>query len=134
MASSITPSSNTPPRISVAGNRAAEAFIRPAPIKIAGRLIKYGFDLNKVIFEMSIEASKSTDADAPTEVFVPQLHFPSEMMKVEVSGGKYEYDTESAVLKWWHQEGEQKVKITSVKAALTEGQANGEVCDQCNIM
>ena len=122
----------------VAGNRAAEAFIRPAPIYTAGRILKYGFDLAKVVFQLTLEASESTKENAPTEVFVPQLHFPKDKLSVTVSGGKWEYNHIDNILRWWHNEGEQNIKIQGVKVLNVEVEDTNiglQLCDKvCSVM
>ncbi|KAF8476048.1 glycoside hydrolase superfamily [Kalaharituber pfeilii] len=124
--------------ISVAGSRAAEAFIRPAPVYTAGRIMKYGFDLSRVTFELKLDAAESTQENAPTEIFVPPLHFPKNLMTVKVSGGKYEYDEQTRILKWWHNEGEQSIKIVGVNTLSVEVENQNialHLCDKaCAVM
>lgn len=109
-----------PMTIKFAGNRAAESFIRPAPFYTCGTILKYGFNLAKATFELKLEAQESTKDHAPTVIFVPPLHFPREQMKVIVSGGKWDYEEQTGFLKWWHNEGEQSIKIIGVKLSSTE--------------
>lgn len=121
----------------VAGNRAANAFIRPAPVYTAGTIVKYGFDLTRVIFELELDAAESTAENAPTEIFIPPLHFPKDQMTVTISGGKWEYGELNKILKWWHNEGEQKIKIVGVKAFGTEVEEDfaPQLCDKvCAVM
>ena len=126
------------PTVTVAGNRAAEAFIRPAPVYTAGTLLKYGFDLARVTFELKLEATESTKENAPTEIFVPPLHFPKDQMSVTVSGGKWEYNEQTRILKWWHNEGEQSIKIVGVKTLTIEVEDDSlglQICDKiCSVM
>lgn len=126
------------PSISASGNRAAEAFIRPAPIHTAGTILKYGFDLSRATFELKLEAAESTKENAPTEIFVPPLHFPKDQMSVTVSGGKWEYNELTRTLKWWHNEGEQSIKIVGVKMLSTEVKDDNlglQMCDKvCSVM
>jgi hypothetical protein len=107
-----------------AGYRAAEAYVRPVPVAIHGTIESYGFDLKNCIFSLELTAPSSTPADYPTEIFIPEFHFPHNngQVHVEISGGKWEIriveDVEGArqqVLRWWHGEGEQKLKITGVR-------------------
>ncbi|KAI5842444.1 glycoside hydrolase superfamily [Morchella snyderi] len=98
----------------VAGSRAAEAFVRPSPVYTCGTVIEAGFNLAKATFEMKISAGKATEEEAPTEIFVPPFHFPKRDVRVEVTGGKWEYEDERSVLRWWHAEGEQTIKIVGV--------------------
>jgi hypothetical protein len=51
-------------------------------------------------------------------VFLPDFHFPSDRVAVEVTGGKWTVTSEDVQggvvqkLRWWHAEGEQRVKIS----------------------
>ena len=142
---SVTPSTSSEmtidngksPATAEAGNRAANAFIRPAPVYTAGTIVKYGFDLARVSFELVLDAAASTVENAPTEVFVPPLHFPKDQMDVTVSGGKWEYDEPSRVLRWWHNKGQQRMKIVGVKplgADTGDGDFPAQLCDKCAVM
>ncbi|KAG0634791.1 glycoside hydrolase superfamily [Tuber brumale] len=97
-----------------AGSRAAEAFVRPSPVYTAGTIVESGFTLSSATFDLKLVAGKSTEETTPTEMFVPPFHFPKDGTAVTVSGGKWEYDIERSVLRWWHAEGEQWIKITGV--------------------
>lgn len=136
--SEMTADPSRQPSITVAGNRAAEAFIRPAPIYTVGTLLKYGFDLARVTFELKLEAGQSTEDSAPTEIFVPPLHFPKDQISVTVSGGKWEYNEQTRVLKWWHNEGEQSIKIVGVKTLSVDAEDENtalQLCDKvCLVM
>ena len=98
----------------VQATRAAEAFVRPSPVYTHGVIIESGFDLSNVTFTVKLAADTATDETVPTEMFIPPYHFPKEDTSVEVSGGKWEYDDERSVLRWWHMEGEQQIKVQGV--------------------
>lgn len=136
--SEMTISNSKNSTVTVAGNRAAHAFIRPAPVYTAGIIVRYGFDLTRVTFELELDAAESTAENTPTEIFVPPLHFPRDEMTVTISGGKWEYDEPSKVLKWWHNEGEQKIKIVGIKALgveVEDGDFVPQLCDKvCAVM
>lgn len=108
----------TPPDLAVPGLRAAEAFLRPSPIKTHGDVVKYGFNLRQATFNFTLNALSKTPDDAPTEMFLPDFHFPPGGFHVEVSGGKWmaeivEVDGEGMQwMKWWHAAGEQNMKVT----------------------
>ncbi|KAK3985915.1 glycoside hydrolase superfamily [Cladorrhinum sp. PSN332] len=109
------------PELSAApGYRAAEAYVRPAPIYTAGTITNYVFHLRQCQFSMTIKAPKTAETDHPTVVYLPEFHFPKDSCIVEVSSGKWEIssDEEETVmlqrLKWWHGEGEQHLKITGM--------------------
>ncbi|CAK1359332.1 putative glycosyl hydrolase [Cercospora beticola] len=109
------------------GYRAAEAYVRPFPAAVHGTIDTYGFDLKNCTFTLDLTSPSSTPPDYPTEIFLPEFHFPQgspSRTTVETSGGKWEIrtieDVEGArqqVLRWWHGEGEQKLKVTGVKRA-----------------
>ena len=113
-----------------AGFRAAEAYIRPTPIFTHGKIESYGFDLKSCTFNLCFTAPSSTPSDLPTEVFLPDFHFPqlNQQTSVEVSGGKWQIkviETEEGapqqIFQWWHGEGEQKCTIKGVRRKLGQG-------------
>jgi hypothetical protein len=114
------------------GFRAAEAYVRPHPVYTHGNVQSYGFDLKNCTFTLSLTSPSATPADHPTEVFLPDFHFPQSQHQtsVEVSGGKWQIEmveevegARQQVFRWWHGEGDQKVMITGVKR---KGGAVGE--------
>jgi hypothetical protein len=96
-----------------AGYRAAEAYVRPAPMAVQGTIVNYGFDLRNCTFTLSLTALAPTAEEAPTEFHLPEWHFPSGSTTVEVSGGKWAITMGEHVqmLKWWHAEGDQNIRI-----------------------
>lgn len=122
--SSINMSTNgmTKGSLSASGFRAAEAFIRPSPVRVAGEVLSWGFDLSHNTFELKLEANVSTSESAPTEVYIPSFHFPKNEMQVQVSGGRWTYDADTQYIRWWHLEGEQTMKVVGPKkmGKLTE--------------
>ncbi|KAF2813801.1 glycoside hydrolase [Mytilinidion resinicola] len=108
--------------------RAAEAYVRPTPVTAHGDISQYGFDLRNRTFSMSLFAPSSTREEAPTVVFLPDFHFPPNDTSVEVSGGKWTISTEDEngalhqILRWWHAEGDQTIKI---KGSRQQGTAAG---------
>ena len=104
------------------GYRAAEAFVRPSPIKTHGSVLKYGFDLVNCTFTLSLESDQPTSEDKPTEIFLPEYHFAATQTKIQASGGKWTISTDDVdtsgtvqILRWWHGEGEQNIKVEGVK-------------------
>ncbi|KAJ6024998.1 glycosyl hydrolase [Penicillium herquei] len=103
------------------GYRAAEAYLRPSPIYVSGTLENHVFDLQNCRFTMSLTATKATAIDAPTEVYLPDFHFPEGEVEVAVSGGKWELDLypiqgiKIQRLLWWHGEGDQDIQIDGIK-------------------
>jgi Glycoside hydrolase family 5 C-terminal domain len=123
------------------GFRAAEAYTRPSPIVTHGDLVSYGFDLRNCTFTLSLVAKAPTREDAPTEIFLPEFHFPGTQTTVTVSGGKWSIDVDevkfSSVqrLRWWHGEGEQDIKIQGLKRKVGEildaPELDGTYLEQC---
>ncbi|KAK6505280.1 hypothetical protein TWF481_007189 [Arthrobotrys musiformis] len=99
------------------GTRAADAFIRPVPVKISGVTISYSFNLAQSSFSLTIDANATTEL-SPSEVFIPLYHFPRDKLDVEISDGKWVYESETQILKWWHSSGAQTLKATGVKRFL----------------
>ncbi|KAK4192290.1 glycoside hydrolase superfamily [Podospora australis] len=122
------------------GFRAAEAYVRPAPVVTAGTIVHSAFDLRQCQFNMTITAPKAAETDTPTVVHLPEYHFPKDDCLVEVSSGKWEIssdDDETVLLqrlRWWHGEGQQTIKITGVvKKHNAEGNAQeAGYYEQCN--
>lgn len=103
------------------GYRAAEAYVRPSPVATVGHVSNYGFDLRHCVFIFTFTATTAAEEDAPTEIFLPEYHFPRTQTAVEVSGGKWSIDIDDVDggtiqrLRWWHGEGEQTMTIRGVK-------------------
>lgn len=110
-------SSPNPELTNAPGYRAADAYVRPAPIYTNGTIIDYVFDLRNCQFTLNVEGTKMLSDETPTTVFLPEWHFPKEQCTVEVSGGKWEISTddeETALvqkLRWWHSDGKQTLRI-----------------------
>lgn len=117
------------------GYRAAEAYIRPYPTATHGTLASFGFDLRNCVFTLSLSAPSPTPEDAPTEVFLPEWHFPQGQTSVEASGGKWTISVDDEgeggvqMMRWWHGEGEQKVVVKGVKrkGGAAVGRGMGEI-------
>lgn len=103
------------------GFRAAEAYIRPSPIHTFGKILHSGFDLRNCIFTFSLHAHAETEEHTPTEIFLPEFHFPKDKCEIEVTNGKWTISTDDhdggmiQRLRWWHIEGEHHIKITGVQ-------------------
>ena len=111
---------------SAPGIRAREAFVRPSAIYTAGDLLESGFDLHNCTFTLSLMTTNAATKDAPTEIFLPHLHFSSSQTVVSISSGKWviraDEELSSTVqrLRWWHGEGYQEIKIQAVKHNANE--------------
>lgn len=104
------------------GYRGAEAYIRPTPIATHESIQTFGFDLKTCTFTLTLTAATPTPQDHPTEVFLPDFHFPQAQTVVEVSGGKWTISVDEVIegapqqiLRWWHGEGEQRIKVKGLK-------------------
>ncbi|KAL1884162.1 hypothetical protein VTK73DRAFT_6831 [Phialemonium thermophilum] len=138
---SSAPSGSDPELTNAPGFRAAEAYVRPAPVAVAGIIQSYGFNLRACEFSLTLQAPRVAAPDAPTVVFLPEYHFPKDVCVVVVSSGKWEISsgegegTLTQRLKWWHGDGEQSLKVTGLvrKHNVVEG-VNDEAgyYDQCN--
>jgi hypothetical protein len=119
------------------GYRAAQAFVRPWPIAVGGAVDSFGFDLRTCTFTLRLEAAEPTPEAAPTEVYLPDWHYPRDTARVEASGGRWVVCEEDGLqkLRWWHAAGEQSVTVKGV--IRTQGflePAEGEIgyLEQCN--
>lgn len=99
--------------------RAAQAFIRPSAIATNGNLVGSGFDLTNQRFELVLKANKPAKEDAPTLIYLPELHYPDQnKIEVTVSDGRWEMKTENVglatiqMLEWWHGAGKQIITVS----------------------
>jgi len=139
--SSEAKASDSPPELTSApGYRAAEAYVRPSPISTVGKILKSGFDLRNCIFTFTLHAHKPSTEEKPTEIFLPEFHFPKDKCEIIVSAGKWTITTDDEdggmiqKLRWWHVEGEHSIKVTGVQRrqnmALGREEEEGYL-DQC---
>jgi hypothetical protein len=77
------------------GARAAKAFIRPYPIKTAGKPEQLIFNQKSGVF--IFEFVNDPSIDAPTELFVPRFQFPHGY-NIQVSDGFFEKVEEKQLL------------------------------------
>ncbi|KAI1413382.1 glycoside hydrolase family 5 protein [Hypoxylon sp. FL1857] len=109
--------SQNPELTNTPGYRAAEAYVRPAPIATNGAIIDYVFDLKNCEFTLEIDGTTPPSEDLPTTVFLPEYHFPKDQCTVTVSLGKWEISTDDEErtwvqkLRWWHGPGKQSLKV-----------------------
>ena len=120
------------------GFRAAEAYVRPSPIATVGKILHSRFDLRNCVFSFRLHAHEPSKEHAPTEIFLPEFHFPKDQCEIEVSGGKWTISTDEADghmiqrLKWWHVEGEHHIKVTGQTRQNVLGKEEEEgYLDQC---
>jgi len=77
------------------GGRALEAIVRPYARKVAGEPLEMSFDRRRRVFDFAFRHDAALSA--PTEVYVPRLHYPGGC-RVEVSDGDYTLDANAQVL------------------------------------
>lgn len=92
------------------------------------------------MFNLKLLAEVATTEDKPTEIFLPEFHFPKDMSDIQVTGGKWSISTDDSdggmiqKLRWWHSEGEQEIKVKGVQRrqnmALGREEEEGYM-DQC---
>ena len=80
------------------GGRALPAIVRPYAQRLSGEPLRMAFDLRQKRFDL--EFGHDPRVQAPTEIFVPTLHYPRGC-HVEVSDGMYELDAERQTLLYW---------------------------------
>lgn len=73
------------------GGRALEAAVRPYPRAIAGKPLAMSFDIERRVFALTFEPDEVAERGVPSEIFVPNLHYP-DGYAVEVEGGRFEID------------------------------------------
>lgn len=103
-----------------------------------GTIVEYGFDLRNCVFSFKLKAQKGTSEDVPTEISLPEFHFPKDKCEIEVSAGKWAISTEDheggliQKLKWWHTEGDHSMKVTGIPRTKQMGREDEEgYLDQC---
>ncbi|HUJ74388.1 MAG TPA: hypothetical protein VL359_05995, partial [bacterium] len=81
------------------GGRALEALVRPWPRATAGEPLRISFDLKRRRFEY--EFRHDPGVSAPTEIFLPRMHYP-EGCRVELSDGSVREVPEKQLLVYRH--------------------------------
>ncbi|KAH3678132.1 hypothetical protein WICMUC_001696 [Wickerhamomyces mucosus] len=95
------------------GLRAKDAIIRPYSIAINGEFIDSEFDLNKIQYTLKINGFKSPNKS--TRIFLPEWHFESDHVFVEITSGYYKLDENEDILEWFHNDGEQTLIIKNLE-------------------
>ena len=122
--------------------------MRPTPIATVGNVVSYGFDLRNCLFTLSLECKSAATDEVPTEIFLPEFHFPRDNTAVEVSSGKWTISVDDMDggmiqrLRWIHAEGKQNITVKGEQRrqgmALGKEEEEGymEQCRQskCSIM
>ena len=145
----VSQRSQTPPEIGgTPGYRAAEAYVRPSPFATVGSVTSYGFDLRNATFTFALDCKNAATEAIPTEIFLPEFHFPRNNTTVEVSSGKWTISTDEfdggtiQMLRWQHGVGKQNMTVKGQQRrqgmALGKDEEEGyyEQCKQtrCSLM
>ena len=81
------------------GGRALAAVVRPYARAVAGLPLKMSYDIRRRTFELIFRHDPAVQA--PTEIYVPGLHYPHGY-RVEVSDGEFQTGEEEQVLLYHH--------------------------------
>lgn len=138
-ASLKTPSITSDPDVNASDNikatpgiRAAEAYVRPSPIATRGDIISSGFDLRTCVFTLELECKQGSTDDVPTEVFLPEFHFPRKEVQIEVSSGTWTIsvdDHEGSLtqrLEWVHGAGKHSLRVKGIHWPQGQAYINDE--------
>jgi len=85
------------------GGRALDAVVRPYARKVAGEPLRMSFDVKRKVFDFEFRHDPAVVA--PTEIFVPDYHYPHGYA-VQVSDGRYEVAREAQTLIYHHGDGQ----------------------------
>lgn len=108
------------------GGRALEAAVRPYARAVAGEPLRMSFDLRQRRFEF--EFRHDPRVAAPTEFYVPRLHFP-EGYGVTVSDGYCEIDLEGQTLIYHHTEAQpvHQIVVWEAGRAAAQSERSGDL-------
>lgn len=81
------------------GGRALRAVVRPYACRTAGEPLYMRFNMQQREFTYIFR--HDPHIQAPTELFIPALHYP-DGYTVQVSDGTFEYDDENQTLRYWY--------------------------------
>jgi hypothetical protein len=112
------------------GVRGKPALIRPFPTAVSGTIVSSRFDMKNTIYRLEVEGESSLKLDdTPTEIFIPEYHFGTEL-DVDVSSGKWNYDEQTSTLFWWHDCGPQSMIVTPLGSRQV---LDNDIC-ACTVM
>jgi hypothetical protein len=102
-----------------AGGRALRAVVRPYAVATAGTPLRMRFDMGTGAFVYRFRHDPAVAA--PTEIFVPRLHYPRGC-RVWVSDGQYELDLAAQRLRYTPggEEQEHEIRIRPLRAAALD--------------
>ncbi|HTX72331.1 MAG TPA: cellulase family glycosylhydrolase [Rectinemataceae bacterium] len=96
-----------------AGGRALRGFVRPYAMATAGELTEMRFSLRSGEFLLRYRPDGAVSA--PTEVFLPKLHYPRGC-RIEAIGARYEHDEEASLVRVWAADGTKEVLLRITRA------------------
>ncbi|KAK9478127.1 glycoside hydrolase superfamily [Lipomyces japonicus] len=97
------------------GARAVEAFARAFPLVTVGIPQSYSFDIKTATFKLELYGDGGSDDSLPTEIFVPDFHYPNGDVQIAITSGRWELDRSRQVLYWWHEPGKQQIEIVGIR-------------------
>lgn len=115
--SELTPPPSAPRGlVDLNGFRALDAILRPFPVKIHGNFINAEFNLVSRTYSLKISAKANSGLvpNSETYIFLPSRHFPLKDVTILASSGRFTFDPEYQVLKWYHDPGQQYITISLV--------------------
>lgn len=93
------------------GFRAIDSLKRPYAIAISGEFIESEFNLKELKYELHIRG----DSRNFTKIYLPNWHFPSDGVDIQVSSGRFEFNENNPeVLEWHHGSGVQKIVCKNI--------------------
>ena len=101
-----------------AGGRGTRGFCRPHLLRAAGVPLSQCFDPDAGRFELVVRSNQLVAATAPTENYVPRLHYPNGVT-VEASTGEAHWDQETQRITW-HHTGDAVVHLTVTRPDATK--------------
>lgn len=90
-------------------------LVRPYPRAVAGKIIAYHFDVDTKKFWVKFKSN--TDIGAPTEIFIPQRHYPNgwELHVSNTQKWSKEWDFSRQVLKFKTEDNNKEITLTIIK-------------------
>jgi hypothetical protein len=98
------------------GSRSAAAFCRPFPVASVGTPASIEFDIksSEFSFALDVTAAELDNADVPTEIYLPFLHYGADDIAAAASGnlGDSRRKRSSAVTARWTRQQDERLRFT----------------------
>ncbi|EDO14628.1 hypothetical protein Kpol_322p5 [Vanderwaltozyma polyspora DSM 70294] len=104
------------------GFRAIDAILRPYPLKINGEFVDAEFNFDNKTYVLKIIGSDKKITSKPSKIFLPHYHFPLRDVTIHSSSGKFSFDPKHQILKWYHDQGQQKLEISMDKSKFNNNE------------